>query len=33
MVYRLFRRHGLHLFRGEGVGCGFDSHFIPIKEA
>ncbi len=29
----LFRRHGLHLLRNEGIGCGFDPHFIPIKEA
>ena len=33
MVYGLFRRHGLHLLRGEGIGCGFDAHFIPIEEA
>ena len=33
MVYRLFRIDALHLFRCEGIRCGFDPHLIPIEEA
>jgi hypothetical protein len=33
MVNTLYRRHGLHRLRGEGIGAGFDAALILIKEA
>ena len=33
MVNTLFRRHGLHLLRGEGIGAGFDAALILIEVA
>ena len=33
MVYTLFRRHGSHILRGEGIGSGFDPALVLIEEA
>ena len=33
MVNTLFRRHGLHLLRGEGIGAGFNAALILVEEA
>ena len=33
MVYVLYRRHGFHRYRGEGVGCGFDAVLLMVEEA
>jgi len=33
MVNSSFRRHGLHLLRGEGVRARFDAAFVLIEEA
>jgi hypothetical protein len=33
MVYVSYRRHGLHLYRGEGVGRGFDAILLMVEES
>jgi len=33
MVYVLYRRHGLHLYRGERIGRGFNAPLLMVKEA
>ena len=33
MVNTLFRRHGLHLLRGEGIGAWFDAALVLVAIA
>src|SRR5690625_3629312 len=33
MVYGSFRRHGLHLLRGEGIGSWFDAVLVSVEES
>jgi hypothetical protein len=33
MVYILYRRHGLHILRGEGILRRFHPVFIPIEKS
>jgi hypothetical protein len=33
MVYIPYRSHGLHIYRCEGIVCGFDAILLTVEEA